>query len=415
MKWKERLIIVAFVCVILSLVILRKKAIDDSFLSPVVVISSEENITLTKLHIPDVNINDNGDLYEKWTKMHPWDMWHDMVTKRAITHQSESFVSMIIEKMVNSKILAADIGYKGTQLKIQLTLDGPEPQLVVFKPKRYERTKVLGGTPYEGYDRHNAEIAAFQLDRILGFYRTPPAAGRVLNLKDEIIPVAKKKLLKTFFNQGNHFCFYGVCLYCKKEEPACGEGSMLEGVLILWIPLKWEISKVRHPWQRTYSKRKAKWEVDDTYCDSVTQTSPYNKGPRVLDIMDAAIFDFIIGNADRHHYEYLSREGDNGMMLLLDNGKSFGNPYKDETSILAPVYQCCQLRHSTYVKLKLFSTDSTNVSSLSHILSSRLKKDPLYPILTVNHLLAVDRRLKRILVTLDLCFDKKGKDNVLKK
>merc|ERR1712080_682187 len=101
--------------------------------------------------------------------MHAWDIWKDMITKRTLTHQSEVAVNIILNEMMTSQILLADIGYKGTQLKAHLTLRGPHN--AVFKPKRYERTKILGGTPYEGYDRHNAEIAAFHLDRILGFYR----------------------------------------------------------------------------------------------------------------------------------------------------------------------------------------------------------------------------------------------------
>ena len=39
------------------------------------------------------------------------------------------------------------------------------------------------------------------------------------------------------------------------------------------------------------------------YCDIVKEVRPYNKGRRLLDIMDMSILDFLIGNMDRHHYE----------------------------------------------------------------------------------------------------------------
>lgn len=32
-------------------------------------------------------------------------------------------------------------------------------------PLRYSRAYVVEGEPYAGYDRHNAEVAAFHLDR----------------------------------------------------------------------------------------------------------------------------------------------------------------------------------------------------------------------------------------------------------
>lgn len=79
----------------------------------------------------------------------------------------------------------------------------------------------------------------------------------------------------------------------------------------------------------------------------VKRNAPYDKGPRLLDLMDTAIFDFIIGNADRHHYEVFAEQPDS-MVLLLDNAKSFGNPEHDEMSILAPINQCCLLRKSTF-------------------------------------------------------------------
>lgn len=35
----------------------------------------------------------------------------------------------------------------------------------------------------------------------------------------------------------------------------------------------------------------------------VKDIHPYSEGRRLLDIMDMAVFDFLTGNMDRHHYE----------------------------------------------------------------------------------------------------------------
>lgn len=92
----------------------------------------------------------------------------------------------------------------------------------------------------------------------------------------------------------------------------------------------------RSPWQRSYKdNQKAVWQQAENknYCDQVK-----TKLNRIilLDLIDAAIFDFLIQNGDRHHYETR-----NGRVILIDNGKGFGNPHVDFIDILAPLYQCC--------------------------------------------------------------------------
>ena len=48
---------------------------------------------------------------------------------------------------------------------------------------------------------------------------------------------------------------------------------------------------------------------------------PYDAGPRLLDVIDTSIFDYLIGNADRHHYESFQDDGGASMLILLDNAK----------------------------------------------------------------------------------------------
>ncbi|CAH3042017.1 unnamed protein product [Porites lobata] len=311
----------------------------------------------------------------------PWTIWKDMVKSRQITSNNDSdSINMILEAMIYKPIVAAGVGHGGTQLKASLILEGN--QRVVFKPMRYSRDYVIEGPPYKGFDRHNGEIAAFHLDRIL---QSSPRKNT---------------------------CFYGVCYYCKKAEAACANGTVMEGSVTLWLPAGWPLKNWRHPWQRTYrDDRKALWEVDNTYCKKkVLRTPPYNSGPRLLDIMDTALFDFLIGNGDRHHYETFRDEGVSGMLLHLDNAKSFGNPYHDEMSILAPVYQCCKVRKSTWNR---FLSLSRQRIPLSELLRQATKDDPVAPVLSEPQFKAIDRRLKIAMDTVKKCIRQNGESAVL--
>ncbi|XP_052593247.1 glycosaminoglycan xylosylkinase [Peromyscus californicus insignis] len=341
------------------------------------------------------------------TLQSPWEIAAQWVVPREVYPEETPELGAIMHAMATKKIIKADVGYKGTQLKALLILEGG--QKVVFKPKRYSRDYVVEGEPYAGYDRHNAEVAAFHLDRILGFRRAPLVVGRYINLRTEIKPVATEQLLSTFLTVGNNTCFYGKCYYCRETEPACADGDMMEGSITLWLPDVWPLQKHRHPWGRTYREGKlARWEYDESYCDAVKKTSPYDSGPRLLDIIDTAVFDYLIGNADRHHYESFQDDEGASMLILLDNAKSFGNPSLDERSILAPLYQCCIIRVSTWNRLNYLKN-----GVLKSALKSAMAHDPISPVLSDPHLDSVDQRLLNVLVTIKQCTDQFGVDTVL--
>ncbi|PRD30716.1 UNVERIFIED_CONTAM: Glycosaminoglycan xylosylkinase [Trichonephila clavipes] len=272
---------------------------------------------------------------------------------------------------------------------------------------RYVREHVITGSPYAGADRHNGEIAAFHLNRLLGLCRCPLTVGRVINLRTEVLPVASESLSKTFFTKENNTCFYGQCYYCSPADPACAEGDIMEGAMILMLPEKYRLKKFRSPWQRTYKDAvTARWEQDFNYCDQIRKISVYRKGTRLLDLIDAAVFDYLIGNADRHHYEVFADFPDS-IVILLDNGKSFGNPYWDELTILAPLYQCCKLRKTTYERLWAF------VGHLGQSLKVLLNWDQLSPVLSQPHYESLDRRLRTILAAIEVCLNENGEEKVL--
>ncbi|XP_053380958.1 glycosaminoglycan xylosylkinase-like [Mercenaria mercenaria] len=338
----------------------------------------------------------------------PWTIAQKWISKEHVHPENTPELGAVLRAMATRKIIAADVGYRGTQLKMTILLEGG--QRAVFKPKWFPRDHVIEGPPYAGEDRHNGEIVAFHLGRLFDFRRTPLAVGRIVNLETEIKPVAKQRLLETFFRRGNNTCFYGKCYYCKGEETGlCGSGVHMEGTVVLWLPNTVTLKLHKHPWSRTYRKGViAQWEKDDNYCHNTVLLKPqFQDGPRLLDIIDTAVFDYIIGNADRHHYETLGDE-QSAVMLILDNAKSFGNPHNDERSILAPLYQCCRIRESTWLRLHMFGD-----GMLSDVLEAVLSADPIAPVISQHHFRAMDRRLSTVVNTVKTCLTKFSVNEVL--
>ena len=65
----------------------------------------------------------------------PWTLWKGMVKSRQVTSPGEDdSMNMILEAMMYKPIVAAGVGYRGTQLKATFILEGK--QRVVFKPMR---------------------------------------------------------------------------------------------------------------------------------------------------------------------------------------------------------------------------------------------------------------------------------------
>ena len=121
------------------------------------------------------------------------------------------------------------------------------------------------------------------------------------------------------------------------------------------------------------------------------------------------------------NFDFLNRIfGNESFTLHLDHGRSFGLPFHDEISILAPITQCCLIRASTLKKLlgcvgnfslmKKISLYQTNCfrfhngpKKLSEALRESTSKDPIAPLLWDPHLAALDRRLVIILESIRNC------------
>lgn len=346
-----------------------------------------------------------ADSYPNWLR------FHIGINRYELYSRHNPVIDALLKDLVTQRITSVAMKSGGTQLKLIMTFQNYGQAL--FKPMKQTREQE---TPpdffyFSDFERHNAEIAAFHLDKILDFRRVPPVAGRLVNMTKEIRDVTRdKKLWKTFFiSPANNVCFYGECsYYCSTEHALCGKPDQIEGSLAAFLPdLALAKRKTwRNPWRRSYHKRKkAEWEVDPDYCEEVKQTPPYDSGTRLLDVMDMTIFDFLMGNMDRHHYETFEKFGNETFIIHLDNGRGFGKHSHDELSILVPLTQCCRVRKSTHLRLQLLAKEEYKLSSL---MAESLLRDRLSPVLIQPHLDAMDRRLRQVLRVLADCVEKEG-------
>ncbi|XP_020390956.2 pseudokinase FAM20A [Rhincodon typus] len=363
-----------------------------------------------------------------------WLKFHLAIDRYALYPRSEPFIDHLLEDLAVVDISEVDYTYdekalngrcnckevvKPSGVHLKLLLKFQNFGKAIFKPMKQKREEETPADVFYFVDfqRHNAEIAAFHLDRILDFRRVPPVAGRKLNLSREIQDLTRNEDLKaTFFiSPENNVCFFARCLYsCKTEYAVCGKPHLLEGSVSAFLPDLYIAQRelIENPWSRSYTFTvKKEWETNPSYCDKIKRTPPYNTGSRLLNVIDMAIFDFLTGNMDRHHFEVFKKFGKDSYIIHFDNARGFGKHSHDELSILAPLIQCCRIKKSTLLRLKLLSQPDYR---LSDVMRESLLHDALSPVLTEPHLLALDRRLQAVLNAVQKCLQHRGVDNVIK-
>ncbi|KAK3604508.1 hypothetical protein CHS0354_037990 [Potamilus streckersoni] len=353
--------------------------------------------------------------YNGGSHMSNWEKFQKGIHQYGLYLPEEPAIEDLMKDMTREPIVDIEQKEGGTQLKLIITYSDEGQAL--FKPMRYAREQetLPDHFYFVDFERHNAEIAAFHLDKILGFYRVPPTIGREVNLTSEIKRLADTKLRKTFFvSPAGNVCFHGSCsYYCDTSHAVCGHPVIIEGSFATFLPPDRIAPRKtwRNPWKRSYSKhRKAYWEVYDDLCSQVIEKPPYNTGRRLLDVIDTHIFDFLTGNMDRHHYETFNDFGNNTFLLHLDNGRGFGKANHDEMSILAPVYQCCLIRYSTFLKMtKLY----LGPDKLSDLMRESMSSDSINPVLTDSHLNALDRRIAKIIRVIHDCIEQSPYTDVI--
>lgn len=88
----------------------------------------------------------------------------------------------------------------------------------------------------------------------------------------------------------------------------------------------------------------------------------------------------------------------------------FGQPRHDELTILAPLSQCCVIRQSTLRRIINFNDGEHH---LSELMRTSLERDPVDPVVSELHFIALDRRVGIILQTIRDCLARKSTEEVI--
>lgn len=229
-----------------------------------------------------------------------------------------------------------------------------------------------------------AEIAAYHLDRIVGFSRTAAVAGRSIGYPHLIDHLeasnADPKFIQRF-----------------RDEVTARDGRV-SGAMIAWHagrlssaepPKDWtEGLRSREPLREEIAKRLPEWS-------------------------DLMVFDFLIDNTDRWSGgNVLSLGG--GALIFLDNASAFA-PWRssrgeNNSKRLAPL---CRFRRATVDALRALGPAAPVDERLGARLAQTLAADPMAPILGKSQLAAVDARVELLLEHVTRCEVDLGAEVVL--
>lgn len=348
----------------------------------------------------------------------PWEEFHKDLTLDELYSERAPYMSRLLHSLATAPISRVHVFSPGTQFKFLIKFENGN--FAIAKPMRLKRDAYWGYNKthlsWKDPERHTAEIAAFHLDRILGFRRVAPCVGRKVDLLNEFLLKSQDDgLLDTLEWRGDDICFVGDCpaVFCNKDRIICAENGTLE--ISVCQKLRWKngrspFHEEANPWDHYVVHNGLNWRKKNV-CIDILKMPKISHGRFFLDVMEMTMFDYLIRNYDRHHYSLMRAINYTlSFVVLVDNGKGFGNPFEDDRKCMAAIYQCCRFRKSTFERMLDLTKEG---NKLGDLMRKSLLEDPVAPILTEEFFPALDRRLAHFIQEIHKCIDIHGQDTVL--
>lgn len=219
---------------------------------------------------------------------------------------------------------------------------------------------------------YRSEIAAYHVDRLLGFGRTAPVVGRRFSraaMRAHLVHAGARPEFLARFDQE---------LRSPPEAP-----DEVKGAVIAWHSERLHSLEV--------PRRFGEWTAPGA-------TVPAEIAPHLVPLSELTLFDFLIDNTDRYSGGNVLRLGPRGPIIFLDNGAGFADwRAQREHALTSDLTRICRYPAPLVRALERVGPAAPASQRLGERLRRSLRKDPLTPVLTPLHLEALDRRVAQIL------------------
>lgn len=230
-----------------------------------------------------------------------------------------------------------------------------------------------------------AEIAAYHLDRILGFGRTAAVAGR---------KIAASELRAALVQSGA-----GAAFLERLDSSVVLHGGTIDAALIAWHAAPLVEEEAEPAWASLLEK---------------SDEPPPRTAEKLMERSDLVVFDFLIDNPDRFSGGNILRLGQAGALIFLDQGAAFGkNRLAQKLTTQARLDKVCRFRRSTLKRLAAFAPWSKGETRISAALSATLAKDRLTPVLDGPQIAGLEQRVIALAAHIRTCEDKLHRAAVL--
>lgn len=247
----------------------------------------------------------------------------------------------------------ARVEWHGGGVSLTFRVKFADGKKALFKPEQ-----TLSGS------NHRAEIAAYHLDRLLGFGRVAVVVGRAFPVSFLRDAVTDEKLQE------------------RLARELVTDGTRIEGALIAWHAAPLVNAEPKAGWRASMS---GKAPVDDALAK------------RAAELSDMTVFDFLIDNTDRWSGGNVLSLGRDGPLVFLDNASALlPSRARAGASLQQDLSRVCKFRRQTVAALRADR-------DLAGEVAASVAKDPLGTKLEPRVVDAMRARVSALRAHVDRC------------